>query len=339
MTGTEHTVGIVGLGLVGGSLARALLARDVAVVATTRSAATRSAAADAGVTVVDDVAQVVGEADVVVLAVPLPVLGDALAAVASALPEGPRRPTVTDVGSVKAPIAARAAELLDDPSAFVPGHPMAGTEHQGWDAADPTLFHARRWALVADVPVGLGRWAAVAGLATAVGAEVVPVQAEAHDAAVALVSHLPYALAAAAASMVEADPDAALARSLAAGSFRDLTRVAGGHPSLGAEMALANRRDLSARLTQLGAHLRDLADRLEGAGGRDAAGVEAFFAAGRVGRQALDRSSDGTAHPVRLDREGLLALGRRGGRVVAVAATPIEAEAIEVTVIDPDGGS
>lgn len=336
MTGTGRTVGIVGLGLIGGSLAQALLARDVQVVATTRSEATRIDAADAGVTVVDDVAAVVGEADLVVLAVPLSVLTAHLVEADGALPAGARCPTITDVGSVKGTIVA-AARDLHEPSAFVPGHPMAGTEHAGWEAADPQLFEGRRWALALDEPVAPFRWAEVAALATAVGSEVVPVESSSHDAAVALVSHLPYAVAAAAAALLDGDPDADLARTLAAGSFRDLTRVAGGHPSLGTEMATANGDALRARLGQLADRLRSLADDLGPGSDPAADAVDAFFQAGRQGRTALDRTAAAAPSPsmVRLDRAELLALGRRGGRVTAVRPPTPEAAVLDVTVIDP----
>ena len=333
MTGTGRTVGVVGLGLVGGSLAQALLARDVHVVATTRDPATRADAADAGVTVVDDVDAVVGEADLVVLAVPVPALDAQLARIGAALAAHGVAPTVTDVGSVKAPVAAAAARSLPDAAVFVPGHPMAGTEHAGWAAADPRLFEGRRWALAVDAPVDLGRWSDVAALAVEVGAEVVPVGAAAHDAAVALVSHLPYALAATAAAMLADDPDADLAAALAAGSFGDLTRVAGGHPTLGPDMATANAAALADRLDDAAARLTALARSL--ADGTPA--VDEAFGAGRRGRAVLDaaHTAEAAPTPTRLDRAGLAALGRRGGRVVAAHPTGLGAAEVEVTVVDP----
>lgn len=333
MSGTGRTVGVVGLGLVGGSLAQALLARDVQVVATTRDPATRADAADAGVTVVDEVDAVVGEADLVVLAVPVPVLDAHLARAGAALAGRGVGPTITDVGSVKVPVAAAAARSLPDASTFVPGHPMAGTEHAGWGAADPRLFEGRRWALAVDAPVDLGRWSDVAALAVAVGAEVVPVEAAAHDEAVALVSHLPYALAATAAAMLADDPDADLAAALAAGSFADLTRVAGGHPTLGRDMATANAVALAARLDDAAARLHALARALADG---DAPADEAF-AAGRRGRAVLDDATSPAPPPApaRLDRAGLVSLGRRGGRVLAAHPPGLGATEVEVTVVDP----
>lgn len=334
MTGTGRTVGIVGLGLIGGSLAQALVARGVAVVATTRAASTRRAAAEAGVAVVEEVAEVVGEADLVVLATPLSAMADHLARVGAALPEGPQAPTVTDVGSVKGPLAVSSLSL-GDPSVFVGGHPMAGTEAVGWPAADPHLFEGRRWAVAVDPPVALGRWAEVADLAIAAGSEVVPVEAAAHDQAVALVSHLPYAVAALAAGRLVDDGVAGLARSLAAGSFGDLTRVAGGHPSLGAEMATANAPALRPQLEALADDLRALAAALDAR----ADDVAAVFASGRAGRDALDEARRAVLVPTEasMGRTDLVALGRRGGRVVAVAPAAPDVERLDVVVLDPGG--
>lgn len=315
-----ETVGVVGLGLIGGSVARALVAAGHRVVASTRAEEARAGALAEGIEIVADPAGLVGECDVIVLAVPLPAMPELVGRIGRALaslPEGTRAPTITDVGSVKRGIADAAATLAD-PSIVVPGHPLAGTEHIGWGASDPNLFRGTRWALALDEPVDLARWAAVARIALATGADVVPVTVAGHDAAVALVSHLPYVLAATVAGVLDGTSRSALARSLAAGSFTDLTRVAGGHPTLGAEMATANREAVQSRIAHVRAVLRELDAALsEG----DSSVVEGLFRAGHDGRTWLDRRGldDGPAVDVELDRDALIALGISGGRVVAVA--------------------
>lgn len=315
MTHGVPSVGIVGLGLIGGSLARALRGADVRVVATTRSTEARDGARALGVEVVDDVAGVVSRGVEVVVAatalaqlpMTIPEIGEAAAG------RGPDAPTITDVGSVKAPIVAVGAGL-PDPSVLVPGHPMAGTERAGWEAGSGTLFEGRTWALALDPPVDLGRWADVARVALAVGATVVPVSAADHDRAVALVSHLPYALAAVGAGLVDDHAAPGLAGALAAGSFRDLTRVAAGHPTLGAEMASGNAGALAPVLRTVGRRLVALADALDAG---DDEVVAATFAAGRRARERQDAIARDlrTAGTATLDREGLLRLGQIGGRI------------------------
>lgn len=321
-------VGIVGLGLIGGSLARALRAGQHRVVATTRSPDARTGARALGVDVVDGVVAVVEGSDIVVVATSLAVLPDAVAEVATLAAKAEHRPTVTDVGSVKAPIAAvvpaGAREL------FVGGHPMAGTEHSGWAAGDAEMFRGRTWALALDEATDVTRWAAVACLAVAAGSTVVPVDPAEHDAAVALTSHLPYVLAAVAAGGAEQGRHPELMRSLAAGSFDSLTRVAGGHPTLGQEMAIENRDQLATAIRSARLALERVEDDL--LDGRDDAVAEVFDA-GRRGRQRLvDAARPAPPTTVSLGSTGLVDLGRRGGRVVAVhAVTGAEVE-VDVTV-------
>lgn len=327
------SVGIVGLGLIGGSLARALRARDVRVVATTRSPEAQDGARAIGVEVVDDGAALAASgAQVLVAATALAHLPATVAELGAAVAgAGPDGPTVTDVGSVKAPVAAVGAGL-PDPSVLVPGHPMAGTEESGWAAGSADLFAGRTWALAVDPPVDLGRWAAVARVAVAVGATVVPVAADEHDRAVALVSHLPYALAAVAAGLVDAHNEPDLARALAAGSFRDLTRVAGGHPTLGAEMAVGNADALAPVLREVARRLAALAEALDA---DDAEAVDRTFAGGRAARHAQDTTAAGrrSSAEATLDREGLFGLGRIGGRISAIGG--VGPDGVAVTYSTP----
>ncbi len=242
-------VGVVGLGLIGGSIARGVLAGGGTVKAWTRSAATRSAAAEIGVDVVGSLAEVVEGAGVVVLATPLPVLPDTLDEVAAALRGVAEPPTVTDVGSVKVPLVAHASAVLADRSVFVPGHPLAGTEHRGWDASEPGLFEGTTWALCDDAWVDRDRWDQVARLAESLGAAPVAVAAATHDITLALTSHVPYALAAVLSDQVAAASNPDWCRRLSGGSLQSATRVVrGGGASLGAEMLWANRTSVVGQL-------------------------------------------------------------------------------------------
>ncbi|WP_407318623.1 prephenate dehydrogenase/arogenate dehydrogenase family protein [Isoptericola halotolerans] len=216
-------VAVVGLGLIGGSLARLLAARDVDVVATDVSPATRAAARRAGLTVADDVAGCVADASLVVLATPLRAMATVAADVAE---HAPAAATVTDVGSVKGPVRAEmaAAGLA---GRYVGAHPMAGTERSGFDASDAALLDGVRWAVTVDDGTDPGRLATVLALVTGSCAGTAAVLADdVHDEAAALVSHVPHVLATQLLNAVAGAPVRAVALGLAAGSFRDGTRVA-----------------------------------------------------------------------------------------------------------------
>jgi len=225
-------VGVVGLGLVGGSLARLLAARGVDVVSTDTDAGTRADARAVGLRVADDLAGLCAAApDVVVLAVPLRAVRATAAELAPLLADVADDATLTDVGSVKGPVrAAAAAAGLGD--RYVGAHPMAGTEHSGFAASDAALLDGAPWAVTVAEP-GAGaadeprRLAQVLGLVTGpLAGTAAVVTDDRHDEAAALVSHVPHVLATQLLNAVAGAPVRDLALGLAAGSFRDGTRVA-----------------------------------------------------------------------------------------------------------------
>ncbi|WP_448614560.1 prephenate dehydrogenase/arogenate dehydrogenase family protein [Modestobacter sp. URMC 112] len=285
-------VSVLGLGQLGGSLAAALVAAGRPVSGWDVDPAARGAATARGVTVTPELA------GVVVLAVPMPVLTTAL----DGLPLDPDA-TVTDLGSVKAPVVAALGAAYGD--RFVGGHPMCGTERSGSEATDPTLFRGARWALCLEPGTDLRRWLRVAEVALAVGAEVVPVTAAEHDDAVAAISAVPHLLAAAlAAAAREAGP---LALGLAAGSFRDGTRVIASDPGFVTALVEGNAGPAAAALARVRAQL-------------DRPWPE-LVAAGHAARTAT-----AGRRPVRvpLERAALLALGRAGGAVTHRLAAFVE---------------
>lgn len=182
---------------------------------------------------------------------------------------------------------------------------MCGTERSGHAAVDPTLFAGTRWALCLEPDTELPRWLRVAEVALAVGAEVVPATAAEHDDAVAAISHVPHLLAAA---LAEAAADAGpLALALAAGSFRDGTRVIGSDPAFVTAMAAANAGPTAEALARVRAHLERPWPELISAGHAV------------VTRQVARRTVR-----VPLERAALLALGRAGGAVTRRLAAFVE---------------
>jgi prephenate dehydrogenase len=172
----------------------------------------------------------------IVLAVPVPALSQMLGRIRDTAPECP----LTDVTSVKGCVLdeVRSFGLLER---FVGGHPMTGTAHSGWAASSPLLFVGAPWVTAVDDHVDPDIWTMVMNLALDCGAVVVPARSDEHDAAAATISHLPHLLAEALAITAGEVP---LAFALAAGSFRDGTRVAATAPDLVRAMCEANADQL-----------------------------------------------------------------------------------------------
>jgi prephenate dehydrogenase len=163
---------------------------------------------------------------------------------------------VTDVGSVKAPVVAAVGHPR-----FVGGHPMAGSEQEGVDGATPTLFEGATWALTPTTDTDPEAYAFLRSLVTSMGADVVALSPERHDALVAVVSHVPHLTAATLMGLAAdgAEEHAALLR-LAAGGFRDMTRIAAGHPGIWPDICAENRVAIVEALDRLVASLRSIRD-------------------------------------------------------------------------------
>ncbi|WP_268896810.1 prephenate dehydrogenase [Corynebacterium qintianiae] len=244
---------ILGLGLIGGSLMRDLSARGERVYGYNRSRSATRAAQKEGFGVSSDLAETLARASgdnaLLVVAVPM----DAVAEVLDAVAEHAPHCGITDVVSVKKPVydLVRARGLEGQ---YVGGHPMSGTENSGWGASQEGLFHRAAWAVTYDwadeldaagttVPESWSElFTQVCALAALTGAEAVPVSVGRHDEAVARVSHLPHVIAEALA--IVGDHGGTLAQSLAAGSFKGATRVAGTDPSLVRNMCETNAEAL-----------------------------------------------------------------------------------------------
>jgi prephenate dehydrogenase len=309
VTGVD--VAVVGLGLIGGSLLQALAAGGHRVVGFDADPATRGTARTAAALVpagarwqiAGTLRDAIRDAEFVVLAVPLP----ALPAVFGELTD--YAGLVTDVTSVKGPVRDLARRRLRLGS-FVGGHPMAGKETSGFAGADPHLFEGCAWVLCLDGD--LPGWLRLAGLFTGLGARVVPATADEHDRAVAAVSHVPHLLAAALTTAVAGDP---LAATLAAGSFRDGSRVAATRPELTAAMCGGNAVAVGPALDAVLQTLNDLRAALEAPD--PVAALRPLLAPASVARAAWPPvPGDRAELPARADV--LLRLGRVGGWVTAV---------------------
>ncbi|MFT4069613.1 prephenate dehydrogenase [Paraburkholderia sp.] len=282
---------IFGVGLIGGSLARALRersevggARTVIGVGRTSASSERALALgviDGAAALHDDAAlrDALAGADCVLLAAPVAQTQPLLERI---VPYLEAHTIVTDAGSSKSDVVAAARAALGARiGQFVPGHPIAGRESSGVDAALPDLYVNRNVVLC---PLPENESAAVARVAAmwrATGALVREMAPEQHDRVFASVSHLPHVLSFALVEQILNSPDAELKFSFAAGGFRDFTRIAASSPEMWRDVCVANRAALLDELDAYTAVLARLRAAIEAA---DGAALEAVFTRSRVAR-------------------------------------------------------
>jgi prephenate dehydrogenase len=255
-------IAILGVGLIGGSLALALKKAGVVGEVTGYgrnpdhlATAQQRGVIDRGTT---DAAEAVAGADVVVLAVPLGAMAGLLQQIAPALSADT---ILTDVGSAKASVVADARRVFGElPAGFVPGHPIAGTEKSGVEAAFADLFRDRRVILTPLASSAPEAVAKVRALWEATGAHVVEMDVTHHDEVLAATSHLPHMLAYALVDTLARREDSQEIFDYAAGGFRDFTRIASSDPAMWHDICLANHDALITMLEAFSDDLRLLAD-------------------------------------------------------------------------------
>ncbi|MFZ5862779.1 MAG: prephenate dehydrogenase [Nitrospirota bacterium] len=276
---------MIGVGLIGGSFAWAAKQRGLAreVIGVEIDPASSRRAVDRGVVhAMATMADGVRGADVAVLAVPV---GRIEAVAREVAPFAADSTVVTDVGSVKSRVVERLEPLF---SRFVGGHPMAGSERSGVDAASADLFDGAQCVLTPTPRTDARALDVVEGLWAGVGASMVRLSPAAHDELVAAVSHVPHVAAAALVNAAAAAADGR-ALALAAGGFRDTTRIASGAPDLWRDICLMNREPVLATLKAYLKEVESVRDAIErGDGG-------ALLDALSRARAARDRMPEGEA--------------------------------------------
>ncbi|MEJ2619149.1 MAG: prephenate dehydrogenase/arogenate dehydrogenase family protein [Candidatus Thiodiazotropha sp.] len=284
---------IIGVGLIGGSVAMALREEGKVkeVVGCGRGEANLQKAQQLGVIdhYTHHVAHAVQGADMVLLAVPLGAMRATFEALKGHLSE---HAVVTDAGSVKGSVVRDAEAVFQGiPDFLVPGHPIAGTERSGVEAAFPELYRNRRVILTPLEETAAEALQRVEQMWRDCGAEVSSMRVEHHDEVLAATSHLPhmlaYSLVDSLARMKENDE---IFR-FAAGGFRDFTRIASSNPVMWRDICMANQQALSSMLTRFANELHDLAGLLEKG---DEDGLLKLF---ESAKQARDRYVDGVKHP------------------------------------------
>lgn len=248
---------VIGLGLVGASFAAACKAHDprmylvgVDVLDEACLTACQKGWVDAAYSPEDPALTtfIQEECDLVVIATPVTVMPCYFKQLAACGFKG----MITDTASTKEKVVAEAQRLLSIPQNYVPGHPMAGSEKSGIEGARQDLFQGAHWILCPDENTPADHFQKLHELITSLGARVISLSREDHDEAVAIVSHVPHFVASALVQLAchHADEQQALFR-LAAGGFKDSTRIAAGSPKLWCGIAFENATALSAGLSEM----------------------------------------------------------------------------------------
>jgi prephenate dehydrogenase len=332
--GAPRRIAVIGTGLIGTSIALASARAGIAVAAwDLDSGLAERAAAGGAMTIADDLSRAVQDAELVLVCTPI---GSIASTVALALDAAPSA-VVSDAGSIKGRVADEVAAAVPSSSLgrFVPGHPMGGSERSGPEHASASVVDGIVWVLApteATDPTSIAR---LERFVEAIGARPVRLTPERHDRLVAFVSHLPQvastSLMGLAATEEADEPDILL---LAAGGFRDLTRLASSNPGLWSEILLANHDQVTRAIDLYVDRLRVLRDQIAAARGPE---VETTFADAKRARLRLAakpqvRAGVAVLQVVVPDRPGALAL-----LTSTLAEGEVNIEDLQI-VHSPEGG-
>lgn len=276
---------VIGVGLIGGSVAAALrrAGRVQHVVGVGRGRANIERALELGVidSATDSAQSAAMDADLVLLAVPVSQNDRVLSALRPAIESGV---VLTDAGSTKRDFVASVRRAFGTSAAsVVPGHPIAGAELTGVEAASASLFENKRVVLTPLEESDVGAIGTVERMWSACGAQVIRMEPERHDRVFSAVSHLPHALAYALVELMASRDDADELFAFAASGFRDFTRIAGSSPEMWRDICMANRDLLADDIERFQRTLAELAARIR-AGDADA--VQRVFETARNARDA-----------------------------------------------------
>jgi prephenate dehydrogenase len=326
---------VIGTGLIGGSLGLALKARGWKVTGDDADPEIARRALELGV--LDSVGE---DPDAAVTFVATP-FSATVEVATRALERGSRGAVVTDVAGVKAPVAA----AISHPG-FVGGHPMAGSEQLGLDGSEADLFVGATWVLTPAPTTDPAAYAVVRQVVGSLGAEVVSLTPEQHDTLVAVVSHVPHLTAATLMNLADraSSEHAALLR-LAAGGFRDMTRIAAGHPGIWPDICAANSEAILRTLSDL---VRDLTEMRDRVASGDRGSLLEVLQSAAIARRSLPKAA---VRPERLaelrvpvpDRPGVLAeittlAGSLGSNIydLEIAHSAEGERGVVVLVVDDD---
>lgn len=286
------TIAFIGLGLIGGSIAKAIRKYhpDYRILAYNRSKEALSAALDDNI--IDAVCEAQDEryasCDYIFLCAPVEFNLQYLEYLKTVISEDC---IITDVGSVKGPIH-EAISQFEMEHCFIGGHPMAGSERSGYEHASDRLIENAYYILTPGGEVGLDKLADLTELITSIGAIPMVLSAEEHDYITAGVSHLPHIIASALVNLINAlDNDAEYMKMIAAGGFRDITRIASSSPVMWQQICLENTQYISSVLDEFIRMLIQIRCTIDN---KEAENLYQMFASSRDYRDSIDVTTKGS---------------------------------------------
>lgn len=278
-------VGFYGLGLIGGSIAKAIRERhtDISMIATSGHPETVAEAYAAGVIENETMLSpdAFSDCDLIFLCAPV---SQNIAFLSELQPFVRPGALITDVGSVKGTIHEEALRLsLSD--RFIGGHPMTGSERTGFANARASLLENAYYLLTPEDEVPETAVTAFEAFVRSLGAIPLLLDAAAHDRATAAVSHLPHVVASALVRLVSSADDEEILKQIAAGGFRDITRIASGSPAMWESICLENREQILSLLDSFSGQLSDIRSKIDAS---DAEAIRSFFSAAKNYRDSLN---------------------------------------------------
>jgi cyclohexadieny/prephenate dehydrogenase len=289
-------VALIGLGLIASSISQAIrrTGAPVRITGHARTAESRELAARLGLAeVFETAAEAVQGADLVVLCVPVGAMAAVAAEIAPHLKAGA---TVSDVGSVKRAVVEAVAPHVPEGVAFVPGHPLAGTEHSGPASGFAALFD-NRWCLLTPLPdADPEAVAALAEFWTELGARVDMMDPDHHDLVLAVTSHVPHLIAYTMVGVADhlRRVTAQEVINYSAAGFRDFTRIAASDPTMWRDVFLSNK---DATLDILGRFTEELFVLQRAIRMGDGDALHAYFTRTRAIRRGIIEAGQDTAAP------------------------------------------
>ncbi len=257
----SRCIGIVGLGLIGGSLGLELQSRGWEVHGVVHRSATLKRAKERKLAnVISTNLEILNDCQIIFIALPLDKIINPSNHLINSLPKSA---VITDVGSVKSPVVKTWQNLHPR---FVGSHPMAGSAEEGVNAGELGLFNQRPWVATPNSKTDIEALEIIHQIAISIGSEWITTDANKHDEAVALISHLPVFISAALLKTLgnlESKSINQLAKSLASSGFSDTSRVGGGNPNLGKAMAQNNTKEILKALNSYRKNIEDLERKIQ----------------------------------------------------------------------------